>query len=332
MKRLTHIISERKMPHAASFQIVYEWEDIISRELKIPVVSYGKIYHKFQRLVEKTKMVNIYHHITRHSDIGLQYVMAANIEPKCDNSPNIIPVIIDFWLDDSLIKAFIQSYRNVPLMLVTNREVYDLLLSYPSPFPIEHWPLSYPDQYIENCAEYEKKYDFCLFGRPNPFFVRFLKLYEENHKGFSFIQNNGNINNRQYVNSRGEIVSRDTGRASYLNMIKQTRVSCYTTPGIDESKKETGRYNQVTPRLFELLGNGCQVIGHYPDTADTKWYELSEMVPNVNSYAEFDNILTSMLSSSIDIRKTKSFLMKHSTINRVAMLNEILEKHKIIVG
>ena len=38
-------------------------------------------------------------------------------------------------------------YEDVPLVLVTNKEVYDYLKEHDCPLHVEHWALSYPDQY-----------------------------------------------------------------------------------------------------------------------------------------------------------------------------------------
>ena len=109
-----------------------------------------------------------------------------------------------------------------------------------------------------------------------------LEKYASLHPDFEYIINNGDINNRKYVTNTGRFIAKDTGRTSYLDMIKHTKISCYATPGIDEAKRETITFNQVTPRLFEMLCNGCMVIGHYPLSADTIWYNLSSVVPQLS--------------------------------------------------
>lgn len=86
-------------------------------------------------------------------------------------------------------------------------------------------------------------------------------------------------------------------------MIQKTKISCYTTPGIDESKKETSNFNQVTPRLFEMLCNQCHVIGHYPNSYDTNWYNLNSIVPNVDSYNDFENGLIIFVLMNLIFRK-----------------------------
>ena len=114
-----------------------------------------------------------------------------------------------------------------------------------------------------------------------------------------------------------------------LDMISKTKISCYTTPGIDESKKITGRFNQVTPRLFEMLTNGCSVIGHYPDNADTRYYELNTLILNVDNYEEFERALDALRAKPLDFSRIAAYMEKHYTSKRVDMLKTILKKHSI---
>lgn len=327
--KLTSISSYRNRYKGGAWEIVYEWEDIISKQLSLPVITPN---NKLRRVFEKLGICNIYDSIFVNNGYTL-YFLSVNV-----NTPNTflgrrtIPVIIDFWLKDSELPLFFDMYRNVPLILVTSREVYDKLKQNNCPLIVEHWPLSYPDQYAFTRKEnYKKEYDFCIFGRPNPFFIRLLNKYSEEYPNFRYIVNKGQIPNRYYIDNRGDIIAEDKGRESYLDMIKKTKISCYSTPGIDEAKEETNDYNQVTPRVFEMLCNGCYVIGHYPQSSDVVWYHLDEVVPNVNSYEEFKETLNVMLSSDLDIVAVKRFMDNHYTSKRIPLLIEILSKYSISV-
>ena len=112
-------------------------------------------------------------------------------------------------------------------------------------------------------------------------------------------------------------------------MIKHTKISCYATPGIDEAKRETITFNQVTPRLFEMLCNGCMVIGHYPLSADTIWYNLSSVVPQVDKYEEFEKVLDEMRKNRFEYVKISDFMRKHYTSKRIVDLITILKNYNI---
>lgn len=333
MKKLRKIYSERAFSHYPSIMIVYEWEDILSRIMGLQLRSPGEISNIWHRRFEKNGLTEVYHFLTPKCNLGLRFVMEATTHERCWNNCNAIPVIIDFWLEEKELPAFYRAYRHVPLMLVTSREVYDFLRQHECPIPIEHWGLSVPDSYLERLYyPHEKKYDFCVFGRPNPFFLRLLDKYASRHPGFEYVLNKGSISNRSYETNLGRFVCADTGRESYLQMIASTRISCYTTPGIDESKVETRHFNQVTPRVFEMLSNACNVIGHYPSNPDTVWYDLASMVPNIDDYQGFESQLDRMLEKPFDVSAAESFLKKHSTSQRANELMKILNRYSITVS
>lgn len=332
MRKLTKIISQRAYAKYPSFKIVYEWEDILAKDLNISIKKEGDFKFKFFRRFEKYGLADFYHSFIPKNNLKLRFVMEAKAEKRCILNRNTIPVIIDFWLEENNLQAFYEAYKHCPLVLVTSAEVVEFLKNNDCPLPIEHWPLSYPDIYKLDVNKIkDKKYDFCIFGRPNPFFIRMLDKYCKKHPDFTYIHSTGTDTGRVFVDNDGNVVLKDTGRQSYLDMISKTKISCYTTPGIDESKKITGRFNQVTPRLFEMLTNGCSVIGHYPGNADTRYYELSSLIPNVNSYDEFERVLDSLRIKPLDFSQIASYMDKHYTSTRAKMLVEILKKHSIAI-
>lgn len=331
---LSEIISQRRYYGSLpSYKIVYEWEDIIASKLGLKICKEHDFKFKFHRRFENNGAVELFHTLTPQSrHLRLRFIMQARAKDLCILDCNTIPVIIDFWLKDNELKSFYHAYKHCPLVLITSAEVCQYLKEHRCPLPIEHWPLSYPDIYRMNpdCVK-DKEYEFCIFGRPNPFFIRLLDQYCQKHPDFTYIHSVGGINHREFVNHKDEVVMKDTGRQSYLDMIHKTKISCYTTPGIDESKKETIHFNQVTPRLFEMLTNGCQVIGHYTENPDTRYYRLSDIVPNVGNYAEFEKVLDVLRSKPFDYTKVSTYMSKHYTSTRVPMLERILSQYSISV-
>lgn len=330
MRKLTKIQSQRAYSYFPSFKIVYEWEDILAKGLNIPIYEEHDFKFKIHRRFENNRVTALYNLFVPKQDLKLRFVMTAEPKPRCVLDCNTIPVIIDFWLEEKDLKGFYAAYKHCPLVLVTSAEVIEFLQKNNCPLPIEHWPLSYPDIYKMNVeAMKDKVYDFCIFGRPNPFFIRLLDEYCAKHPDFTYIHSEGTEKNRSFIDHNGNVVMVDTGRQSYLDMISKTKISCYTTPGIDESKKITGRFNQVTPRLFEMLTNGCSVIGHYPDNADTRYYELNSLIPNVDNYEEFERALDALRAKPFDFSSIAAYMEKHYTSKRVDMLMTLLKKHSI---
>ncbi len=316
-----------------SWKIVREWDEIISESLNLKLKSETKLsrFVKFN-ILDSYGLSHIYNSLKpKSSHLSLHFVMTAETSESVFVDKNTIPVIIDFWLEDDQLDDFFETYKNCPLVIVTNREVYELLKDRECPLNVEHWGLSYPDIYKMNIDASMKEYEFCVFGRPNPFFLRMLNQYCEEYQDFEYITNNGDINNREYRTNKGRFIAKDTGRASYMDMIRKTKISCYTTPGLDESKSDTCRFNQVTPRLFEMLSNGCSVIGHYPDSADVQWYNIDNIVPNVDNYEDFKRILNELRIKPIPFDRIKMFMERIYTSTRAKELEAILRKHSILI-
>ena len=331
MMTISYIYSRRKLGLDPSWQIVYEWEDIISKRLGIPIRTFSIFKNKYRyRLFDKLHLSTVGRCLSFSKKKFLFFTSIVDTKPQSVVNNNTILAIIDFWLTDDQIPLFFKSYKDVPLMLLTNREVYDKFREFNCPIPIEHWPLSLPDNNsFINKKKIEKSVEFCTFGRVNPFFIRMLDRYCMSHPDFCYVYSKGKSSDRSYYTNRGNFVAKDTGRESYLEFMRQTKITCYSTPGIDESKRETDRYNQVTPRVLEMLSNGCQVIGHFPQSADVVWYNLNSVVPNVNTYEEFEQCLDDMRNTQIDVKKVQNFLSKHYTSVRVNMLEIILKKHNL---
>lgn len=332
MKKVNSILSIRcTKPKSRSWDIVFEWEDILSNKLNIPIKDKKKSYISY--LLQKLGVYEFINKRCRKDNLAIQFV--SDIKPKFGAfmDCNTIPIIIDFWMvEDEEIKSFIKYFRNVPLLLVSNLEVVNVLKRYDCPFPVEHFPLSLPDKYsLENRNINENKiYEFGFIGRVDKYFKELLEKYSERHPDFEYVFSEGVTYDREYWTNKGKSLGKDKGRESYIEYLKKTKITCYSTPGMDKSKKETVRYNQVTPRVLEMLANGCQVIGHYPMSDDVLWYNLASVVPVANSYEQFEQLLDGMRKTSFDYDNVGSFLEQHYTSRRAVLLEELLKKHLLL--
>lgn len=329
MKKLKYISSPRELATTPSTKIVYEWEDELIKNTKLKLKVEKQSMFNFYSIIERIGCFDLYNRILSSKELRLRFIMTAKTKKECIINKNTIPVIIDYWLSDEEIDDFCKAYKYCPLILVTNREVYDLFLKKNVKLPFEHWPLSYPDKYKPTDKTFDKKFSFCLFGRPNPMFINYIEKYAELHPDFEYVVSKGKDSNREFYTSKGEFICKDQGRSTYLEMIKQTKITCYSTPGVDKAKGLKTKFNQVTPRLFEMLTNGCMVIGHYPNAADTIWYNLRKFIVNVDTYEEFEREMDRMLNSSIDMTIVNEFMSNHYTSVRAKMLIEICKKRNI---
>ena len=262
--KLQKIISQRNYNSAAPFKIVYEWENIISDKGNINLYKETSFhFHKIYGWLKKIGLVDFYKSIISSKELSLFFVMRADVFKEPWLNKSTIPVIIDFWLNDSELPSFYEAYKDCPLVLITSAEVVEYLKTKNCPLKIEHWPLSIPDYMKPDRKEnYEKLYDLCFLGRPSPYFVDMLKQYEITHPDFKYILGSRSSKNREYIDNHGNFIAKDSGRESYIHMIRSSKITCYSTPGLDSNKSETSIFNQVTPRLFEMLAGGCYVLAH----------------------------------------------------------------------
>ena len=331
MRKVKNIISIRnkKDLRTRSWDIVFEWENIIAQKLNLNIVEKkGSFFFFFMQRLHLSKAFNL---LFRSSHLSLEFVTDVKLKANSYASCNTIPIIIDFWYekDEEIIK-FIEHFKYVPLLFVTNKEVQTLLSSYVCPFAVEHFPLSLPDQYKlqDSSITKGKEYEFGFVGRIDNFFWELIQKYAERHEDFEYVYSKGISVEREFWTNKGRYLGKDEGRESYINFLRKTKISSYSTPGMDETKKV--KYNQVTPRLLEMLANGCQVIGHYPLSDDVIWYNLPSVVKSVENYEDFEKELDSLRKKDFDFDKVSGFLSRHYTSSSVLLLSEALNKHSLI--
>ena len=329
MRKINSIISirRRKNLKTRSWDIVFEWEDIIADRLGIVIKDESSSFLSI--VLQKLHLYKFVANLVKSKNLYLRFVTDVKLIPGRYASPNMIPIIIDFWYEKEEINKFIEYFKFVPLLFVTNKEVQSLLSVYKCPFKVEHFPLSLPDQYrLTKDSLANKEYEFCFVGRIDKFFMGLVEEYAAKHEDFEYVYSKGISVNREFWTNKGKFLGKDAGRESYINFLRKTKISCYSTPGMDATKK--AKYNQVTPRLLEMLANGCQVIGHYPDSEDVLWYDLSSVVPNVTNYKSFEHVLDDMRQQTFNFENISDFLSNHYTSNSAQLLYEALEKHCLL--
>lgn len=328
---LGKIRTDRFHQHKYWFQIVYEWEDEFSKALGIPLVSnkhsfydnefalkvIGKwgIYKLFQWAdrITQTKVKDVYF------DMGprFTYTHAA--------SPNVIPIIIDFWKYIDL-KRFNSVYANCPLVCISSLEALEYIKESGSTLRLAFLPLSLPDKYqIDTNKPYEKDFDFVMAGRKNPVLQQYLQQFAEENPEIEYITTIEEGKSLYYHSNKQGIVGPADTHEQYLEMIKRAKIAFYATPGIDGGEVRTGGFNPVTPRLFELLYAGCHVIGRYPKTIETDYFQLDQICPAVQSYDAFKDLANQYLSKREQpLEKNRAYLQNHYTSKRAALLKDLI--------
>ena len=336
--RIKGILSERKIYHYWSFQIVYQWEDIISQMCSWPVYYVTKFGMFFLRNINKVWLFKkVFFYFNRLIPVKNYYLYHCMAFQKDDLKPdclkNVIPVIIDYWLPDQYLKDFYSYFSSSTLVLITSREVYEHLIKNRCPIRIEHLPVSIPDTNISIDNIYPpKEFDFLFPGRRDPILYGYMLEYEKKHPDVEYLyQELAGINgiNPYYVsNKKGRLSEDFFSREGYLSLLKKARITFYATPGMDESKKANG-FNQVTPRFLEMLSCGCLVMGRYPKNPDTDFYEMEKYCPSIKNQQEFEETLELFFNekwAKQQISSYPAYLKKHSTSSSIQVLEDILQK------
>ena len=307
--------------------IVFEWENVISNKLNIPIRHHFTGCHAVGSLCYRLpKLARCF----KPRRLSLAFDLDA-INRFDENYESIVPCVIDFYLSkDVEFDRFYVNRDKHPVVLISSREAYEVLKSRNCPLNIRHWGLSLSDRYVltEEVLR-EKRFDAAIVGRTSKMLEQYISRYQENHPGFDYLVRRfvpcGRGCRAYYVSARtGKVVCNADTRQQYMDLLRQIRVGLYSTPGIDGDRDVS--YNQVTPRFLEYLVSGCHVLARYPKNPDTEFYELSSMTPNIESYEHFEVEMERALSTPVDVNRYRSYLAKHTTSARVAQLIEILKE------
>lgn len=328
---INKIISLRNFRKFVFYEIVYEWEDIISKCTDLPIITKNKYVHclNIAKNIIETRIPLRIRSIFPHQKYGLRFVMIAErlIIRSCGVFE--IPVVIDYFLDKQKSHQFINSIKNLPLVLITSREAWQYLIQEgASPEKVRHWALSLPDQYaFKKKYLRNKRYDMALIGRTSERFKEYLKRYLEEFPETTIVSRKIESGHFNFYDNNGEFVGDADTREGYMDIMRNAKSMIYTTPGLDGEKMTNG-FSQVTPRFLEALACGCMPVLSYRDNPDTDYYELKSFGKNVESYDDFRSELRRILTTPVDAEKLERYLSNHYTSKRTEELKKILSEYK----
>jgi hypothetical protein len=320
------IRTERKYEHWPSYDLIYEWEDILKNYgadffYPLEFVFRGK---KLVYNISKLLHYNL-ENIRIKNNKCFAFDMLARTKWSPFNSKKISLCIVDFFLKKENLHDFYEAYKNNPFLFISSKEVYDFLINNQPEREIYHLPLSLSDKYrIAEDTKFNKKYDLALVGRQNKILIHYLHIYEKSHNINVVYRGSIKDNYFPYYTTNGDYIGNINTRKEYLNLIRKCKVAFYSTPGIDGGEKRTNGFNQVTPKFLELIASGCNVISRYEENSDTNFFELNILVPNINNYQQFEKEMDKALNYPPDMAKYSKYLNKHYTSQRVKYLSKIL--------
>lgn len=325
MIKIKGILSERQYKSWPSYHLVYEWEDIISKNLDIPIkkISFKeRFWYKSIKAFNLIWFLDVINRIRKPQNFYLYYVMSGSNPYLISYNNNVIPIIIDFFLDKDDLIIFYEKFKNSKALLVSSIEVVDFLKINNCPIPIYHFPLSLPDKYQQ--TKNKKKYQILLAGRQNEILTKFLNKYLVEYPEVECVYLS---NQEEFIyssNLKGDI-GKFKERMEFFNLLLESEISFYSTPGIDGGELRTKGFNQVTPKYLELLAADVKIIGRYSSNKETAFYELEKVCDNIEDYDQFKNLLTLHLNNNKE-NNYQQILEKHYTSRRIMGLVEILKQ------
>lgn len=302
--------------------IIYEWEDIISEVMNIPVVTYPSYFRTVNRLRIHTPLLGPFCDTFRFVINGRDYE-----EPM--NSKHIVPCIIDFFERENQLEDFYRKHSRNKIVLLSSPFDYQYLKEKKCPLNIGLFAYSLSDKYAISENKIEKKYDIVLTGRQDPLLYSFFKEYVKRHPEVTYVKRGQDLENDDkktqayYLNGKdclGTIQTRD----EFMKIQSQGKVTLYGVQGYDANTKD---FYHMTPHFLEIIACGCHVIAHYPSGAngiDADYYEFNKFSPSVETYEEFEAMMDKALKTEIDYIFYSSYLKKHYTSTRAKELRELL--------
>lgn len=303
--------------------IIYEWEDIIKKELSIPLIQYPSVYRVTNKLKIHASFIGPQKDTFRFVTNGRD-----NDEPM--NNKHIIPCIIDFFEKDGQLQEFYKKHSKNKIVLLSSPFDYEYLKENNCPLNIGLFAYSLSDKYVITEKMMDKKYDIVLTGRQDPLLYSFFKEYIRQHPDVSYVKRGKELENdlnktKEYYLNGKECLGAVETREEFINLQAQGRVTLYGVQGYLDGF--TKGFYHMTPHFLEIIACGCHVIARYPsgeDGVDARYYEFDKFSPSVETYDEFESAMNNALSKRVDINMYSDYLKKHYTSERVKVLKNLL--------
>ncbi|MBW4890081.1 hypothetical protein KXQ82_10155 [Mucilaginibacter sp. HMF5004] len=336
------ILSAKKWSTYFPLQVVYEWEEVISEKLGIPI-DYdsqqiaNSLFDKqpnnwLQKIVRRTPLKNFidssfnYFQRIRKGEYIISFLLnPIDIPNHYIYQENSVVILLDVFANN--IDLVPQYFKN-KLIFVTNIEVLDHFKGKAIAQRMRYIPLSISDKYF-NANVPVKKIDVLQMGRQNPVLHEWMLKVTNKYPEIEYVyaKNENGIN--VYFSTTKGILNEKTGsREEFMAFLGSAKVSLLSAPGIDGGDQiRTGGFNPVTPRFYESAVNYCYMIGRYPDAPDFELNKISSVCERPENYDEFEKAVLSMLKTPFNLQdKYNVFIKQHLTSTVAQSIKQELEK------
>jgi hypothetical protein len=332
MVELCGIYTIRNTKQPYYWDVVFGWEDELSKALDIPLIPVGREYDDIYKPSVARKIlnrINFYQRKDQYLFNPLKYYLAFHIGPpgvySFHSRKNVIPIIIDFWKSEDL-KRFESIFSQSKIVFITSKEVHNYLLGKKLKLNLEHLALSLPDMALSSVRNEKREFDLIQLGRQNEQLSGYVKSLLSEFPEINYVYGEKIDGRMQMVSTRKGNLGEFTSHESFLNLLKQTKISLLSAPGMDNDAQRTGGFSPVTPRFLESAACGCHLIGVYPENDDFLFYGISQVCVNIKDYQSFRTTVLKYLDDQKN-PDYNNFLRRHVTSKRAVELKEKLSRH-----
>jgi hypothetical protein len=326
-----YTIRDTRQPHY--WDIVFEWEDQMAITLGVPLIPIGKKFNKIYNPSTLKKILNRINFYQAKDRIFFHpkiYYIAFHIGPPGVYSfytrNDVIPVIIDFWKYEDL-RRLESIFQLSKIVLITSREVFNYLSPIVSRIKVEHLALSLPDKYLPAHDIPIRDIDIIQIGRRNATFDLYMNQFLAEFPDTHYVS-------AKKIGEEIHIVSNQSGdmgifakREDFMSLLRRSKVSLVSAPGLDEDKSRTGGFSPVTPRFLESAACGCKLLALYLQNADFDYYKISQVAPVVTNYKHFRELANEYLMTDAT-PDYSHYLQAHLTSKRAKeLLNKLQKVH-----
>lgn len=303
------IVSNRGCSDWPSWQMIYEWEDILARELGTRIIDYDEW--------DRTRDAE-------HPDSGYELciIMLPGALDRFPCYSRFVPVVMDVWRKD--IEHFIQQIVPMELVFVTSLEAFRMLQDRGCR-QVAYLPYSFPDQYLLEEPP-EKDIDIIQFGRTNPVLDDYMGQLLQHFPHLNYVTTVHHQGALFFHSSRFGLLEVSDTRSKFITMLRRSSISLVSTAGMDGSR-DTGGFDPISPRFYESIGCFCRLIGRFPETDEFELLGMNRLAERVDSYPQFERLVSGYLGRTFDRKEEyQSFIRQHTTSERAVLLENALQR------
>jgi hypothetical protein len=324
------IYTIRDSPHPHYWEVVFEWEDQLSKSLDVPLIPVGKEYDNIYRPNLFRKVLNrldAYKAFDRLFYFPNAHYIAFHIGPPGAYSfytrKNVIPIIIDFWKHENL-SRFASIFSIAPAVFVTSMQVYQFLKGADIKLNLQHVPLSLPDKYVHHDLSNLRDIDIIQIGRSHSRLNAYMQEFLREFPKVNYVSARKVDSHLEFHSTVWGSMGKFDSREGFISLLKRSRISLVSAPGLDDDYERTGGFSPVTPRFLESAACGCRLIGIFQNNEDFTYYGVNEICQNVKDFDEFRTLVQQYLLADT-LPEYSHFLSRHATSNVARQLLTKLE-------